>query len=81
MALALPGPLDLVALAREVAGRLRLDRRAISVRRLAVDRQEYAIAAWPELDDPTAMKRLAALADDLDGELIERPAAEAAVST
>jgi hypothetical protein len=74
VALALPGPIDADSIASEIARRLRLARDAITVRTMALDRQEYLIAAWPDVDDPVRLERLAELAEDLDGELIERAA-------
>jgi hypothetical protein len=72
VALALPGPADPKSLAKEIAQRLSVRSEAVMVRTLAFEQRDWVIAAWPERHDPAGFERLAELADELGGELIER---------
>jgi hypothetical protein len=59
-----------VDLGKEVARRLQLPARAVSMSRLMIDGQEYAIATWPDADGGGATSAVAELAEELDGELL-----------
>lgn len=71
VALAVPADVDPATIALELARRLRLDRDAIVVRAVAGGHQRYVIAAWPRMDDPNGLDQLAALAEELGGDLID----------
>lgn len=73
VALAVPVPIEPAALARKVANRLGLRAGSVRVSRLALDRQEYVVAVWPQSTDGVEFDRLGSLVEELGGELVDRP--------
>jgi hypothetical protein len=73
-AMVVPTPVDAAVLGAQIALRLKLPEAAIMLHRLALDGREYVIAAWPGQESAlnrAGFERLAMLADELGGELLD----------